>query len=930
MKYLVGIDLGTTHTVVAYTDISTGAENAVPKLFEIEQLVAPGELAKKPMLPSFRYHPAPGEIAEHHLQLPWRPQALPGEIDQVVIGEWARELGSKVDGRLVSSAKSWLSHPQVERTADILPWAAAEDVVKVSPLLASASYLHHVRQAWNREHPQDLLEQQEVVITVPASFDEGARSLTLEAARLAGLPEVLLLEEPQAVVYDWCARNKEQAQSLLQDARLLLVCDVGGGTTDLSLISVAAGSGDQGELTLNRVGVGDHLMLGGDNIDLALAHIAEQRIASARKLSAAALSQLIQQTRKAKELLLSPEAPDAASVTVLGGGAKLIGGAKSCELTREEAHHIAVDGFFPLCEFSERPARRRSAVVEFGLPYAPDPAVSKYIAEFLARHEQACRQALKTSETAAAVPDVLLLNGGVFNSPLLSERAQALLSQWNGAPVKLLDNAHPNLAVAFGGVAYGLARKGAQIKIGGGSARSYFLIVEASTDAAADKKFGVCLLPKATEEGEEIRLHGRKFALRIGRPVRFHLASSTGDRTFSAGDLQEMNDDDFIFLPPMVSALSADAEDSGAEVEVELSAVLTEAGALQVECVGIAGGDASPQRWRLDFQLRKQTPVEDSSAQLPAKFAEAAGKIEAAYSSNKKGGDSIKTLRNDLEKLLGKRDQWDMPTLRAVFDKFLEGSKNRRRSAAHERIWLNFAGYCLRPGFGDPLDDWRVQQVWKIYQQGLQFDKEGQLWSEWWTFWRRVAGGLNSEQQQRVYKDAAVYINPAALRSRKLVATPAFKSYEDMVRLAAALERLPVETKVEVAKWLLQRLQKPSEPVASWWALGRIASRQPFHGSAHNVVTAETVSGWLPQLLKQDWKKNQEAAFATVMLSRMSGDRVRDLSEADRKAVAAALKTAKAPAVWVDMVSQVVELDEAETKRVFGEALPSGLKLLAE
>ena len=289
------------------------------------------------------------------------------------------------------SAKSWLSHPQVDRSANILPWAAVEGVDKVSPVHASASYLHHLRQAWNVEHPNDPLEQQEVVITVPASFDEIARSLTVEAADIAGLPGILLLEEPQAVCYDWYAQHKDSASQVLQGIQLLLVCDIGGGTTDLSLIKVAF---NKGSLELTRLGVGDHLMLGGDNVDLALAHLAEQRIVGdGVKLKAASLSQLIQQTRIAKELLLSENAPDKASATVLGGGSRLVGSARSCELSRQEVRELALDGFFPITSLEQAPEKRQSAVVEFGLPYVADPAVSKHIAAFIKRHESVCRQA---------------------------------------------------------------------------------------------------------------------------------------------------------------------------------------------------------------------------------------------------------------------------------------------------------------------------------------------------------------------------------------------------------------------------------------------------------------------------------------------------------------------------------------------------------
>ena len=936
-RYIVGIDLGTTHTALAYADIAGDPRTAKARLFEIEQLVSGGEVAKKPLLPSFRYHPAAAELPDQDLLLPWQSPTMAGELDRVVIGEWARELGSKVEGRLVVSAKSWLSHPQVDRGADILPWAAVEGVEKVSPVHASASYLHHLRQAWNFEHPHEPLEQQEVIITIPASFDEIARSLTLEAARLAGLPDILLLEEPQAVCYDWYAQHEDRARQVLQGIQLLLVCDVGGGTTDLSLIKVAthtitthSTAGEKTSLELTRLGVGDHLMLGGDNIDLALAHRAEQSIVGeGAKLRAASLSQLIQQTRKAKELLLSEGAPGKATVTVLGGGSKLIGAARSCALSQREVRELALEGFFPTTSLEQAPEKRQSAVVEFGLPYVADPAVSKHIAEFIRRHQSVCREALglDDDDTRPAVPDSVLFNGGVFNSPVIRERALSVIGGWTQHPVSALENQHPDLAVAYGAVAYGLARHGAYIKIGGGSARSYFLLI----DTQAGEKQGVCLLPRGSEEGVELLLEERRFALRLGRAVQFHLVSSTADTAYLPGQIAAIDSDDFVFLPPLVAALDTGTE-TREEVEVQLLTTLTEVGTIALQCVSL---EDSQRRWNVEFQIRTDSTRQAHTTgqhpgQLPPQFDTAREKILGVFGQSRKDADpkTVKRLRYDLDKILGKREAWEPALLRAVFDLVVETRKRRRRSPDHERIWFNLAGYAVRPGFGYPLDDWRVQQLWPLYQPGLQFSKTNPCWSEWWIFWRRAAGGLDGEQQARIYKDIARYINPAALRNRKLIADLKLKSYEDMVRLIAVLEHLPTDKKTEVGQWLLKRLEKPSETRTSWWALGRVGARVPFHGSAHNTVPSETIHRWLPAILATDWKQNQHAAFCAVMLSRKCGDRTRDIDDVHRQAIVDKLKASKLPARWINMVTAVTQLDAVETQRVFGEALPAGLKVI--
>ena len=390
MTYLVGIDLGTTNTVLAFARDGKGAI----ELFSIDQLVAPGEVAGAPLLPSMRYHPGADELAPGELQLPWNTLDVAG-VEHVALGRLARALGAATPGRLVASAKSWLSHPGVDRMAPILPWGADGDVAKVSPVSASASYLAHLRAAWNTSFPKQPLERQQIVLTVPASFDEGARALTLEAAKLAGLPDVRLLEEPQAALYDWLYRHRANLSEDLADARLVLVADVGGGTTDFSLVKVDA---NDGEPMLTRIGVGNHLILGGDNMDLALAHLVEARMAeqagedaTRSRLSSARLAQLTERCRAAKEQLLADDAPDHITVTLLGAGSRLIGASRKADLRRADIERIVLDGFLPLNAAQEDAKRARAGIVEFGLPYASDPAITRHLAGFLRQHAAAAR-----------------------------------------------------------------------------------------------------------------------------------------------------------------------------------------------------------------------------------------------------------------------------------------------------------------------------------------------------------------------------------------------------------------------------------------------------------------------------------------------------------------------------------------------------------
>ncbi|MDW1497279.1 Hsp70 family protein [Vibrio sp. YT-19(2023)] len=930
-RFLVGIDLGTTNTVVAYCEITDNLEQSEVSLFDIDQLIGPGEVVRKPLLPSFRYHPAVGQISPSDLTLPWENEPVSGDISNVIVGEWARELGAKVEGRQVSSAKSWLSHQAVDRSSDILPWAGAQDVDKVSPVIASASYLNHIRQAWNYRHPSNKLEDQDVVVTVPASFDETARKLTLEAAQLAGLKKIVLLEEPQAVCYDWYARHQQTAADELKELPLILVCDVGGGTTDLSLIEASFSSQD--ELALDRIGVGEHLMLGGDNLDLALAHLAESRFNQSKKLTAASLTKLIQQTRKAKENLLSASAPEEVKITMLGSGSKLLGGTKSIGLSKQEVHQIALDGFFPLSDFSEVPDKRRSAVVEFGLPYVADPAVSKHVAEFLTQHQQVARAALGIEdEKQNAVPVGLLLNGGVFNSELVTERVTTLLSDWRGAPVTVLDNPHPDWSVALGAVAFGKARRGAQLKIGGGAARSYFLHLHEKNKMGK----ALCLLAKGTEEGHEIRLSGRRFSLTLGEPVRFNLLTSTHDTltnntAIQNGVMVDVDPDLFAPLPPYITTLEGEGAELQANqkerVEVQLACQLTEVGTLKMECVS---AEDDSKRWELEFEVRNKQTDDSEQVKLHPKLNECKELIARLYSGNKKSAESkeIKTLAKDLEKKLGKRDEWDFTTLRQLFDTFAQGRKRRRRSEQHEKNWLRLAGFALRPGFGDPTDSWRIEQVWGLYQQNIQF-KNHQGWTDWWVFWRRIAGGLSQEQQETILADIAKYLHPGAMKNPQSAKAAQDMGYESMVRLSASLEHLEVEDKVLLATWFLSKAINHNQfEQAHWWAMGRLASRTPLYGSQHNVVPREQAEQWLPKLLEQNWQKEPMIAFAAVMICRKTGDRLFDISDDYREQVLAKLKQSKVPESWVSLVEEVKELSESESKRIFGDALPSGLTLV--
>lgn len=944
----VGIDLGTSHTVVASVPLDGAADDIA--LLDIPQRSTAGEVVSQPLLPSVRYQAAPGELGEAWQQ-PWPPQEASTDAP-AVIGRWARDLGAAVPHRLVASAKSWLSHTGVDRTAPILPWGAGDDVAKISPLAASASYLAHVRAAWDRAHPAAPLHQQTVVLTVPASFDEGARALTLEAAQLAGLSAVQLLEEPKAAFHDWLLLQGDALAKQLEGSRLVLVVDVGGGTTDLTLIRVEAAPGG-GLPELTRTAVGDHLMLGGDNMDLALAHQLEGAFAGeGQKLPTARFAQLVQRCRIAKEQLLAQNAPDQLSITLLGGGSKLLARTQSAILTRAQVQQSVVEGFLPQVQLGDTPGKRQGALRGFGLPYPADAAISRHLAQFLARH------------TGGELPDTVLLNGGVFHAHAIVQRLMDLLTQWRGSDVRVLHNPHPDWAVARGAAAYGLAQhqhqqQAAQAlqdpqskppqthsqiaqaaiksevsrivpRIGGGSARSYWLLLPGKKEEAPQ---GICLLPHGTEEGVRIVLSGRRFALKLGQAVRFNLlASSQSQAQGKAGQIAALSGEGWVELPPLSAVLPAPEGRAQAQVEVQLQACMTEVGTLEVRCVAVQ--DAS-QSWLLPFAARgavvgsadvqsveNQNQLKTSAPRL----TEAVTQIDRIFGTQAQEvtAREVRQLRQSLEKLLGPRENWDAGLLRALFDALLARAKRRRRTADHERVWLNLAGWCLRPGVGAELDGWRIAQVWALYAQGLGYPKEASNWTEWWVFWRRVAAGLNEAQQMELLEDVAGHMQKAVQKNSK----SSHGSYDDMLRLFAAMEAVPWQYRQEMGRWMLQRLKREGETVQTWWAIGRLAARQSLAANAHLVMPPEAALEFLNATLAQDWRKNETTMFAAVQMARMTGDRARDLPDAVRAQVLEKLRSSGAPERWMTMVEQVVQMQAEDHKRSLGDSLPPGLVLL--
>jgi hypothetical protein len=607
-RYSIGIDLGTTNSAVSYFDLErTAPRGAEQPMLGIPQVTAIGTVETKTLLPSFLYLPNAQEFPAGSLGLPWAKNHA-----DAVVGEFARAHGSKVPARLVSSAKSWLCHPGVDRQSAILPWQAPADVARVSPVEAAQRYLAHLRAAWDHQFPDTPLAGQDIVLTVPASFDAAARDLTLAAAQRAGLGNITLLEEPQAAFYAWTEQMGERFRKHVGPGDVILVVDVGGGTSDFSLIAVT----DQGgEVQLTRVAVGDHILLGGDNMDLALAYAVNQQLAAAgKKLDAWQFNALTFACRQAKEALFADAKLKKAPLVVPGRGSSLIGGTIKAELTRDDLTRVLTDGFFPDVAVTDAPkTARATGLTQMALPYAQDAGVTRHLAAFLTRQARALATAhdapVKMTGKTFVHPTAVLFNGGVFKAGILKQRVLDVLNRWlaadGGSPVKELEGADLDLAVARGAAYYGWARHGHGLRIRGGTARAYYVGVETAMPAVPGMEPPVralCVAPFGMEEGTKADVPPQEFGLVVGEPTRFRFFSSSVRRDDAVGAMIDdpTGSDEFEEVAPIESTLPADKDTAGRLVPVNLQAAVTEIGTLELRCLERGGAG----RWKLELNVR--------------------------------------------------------------------------------------------------------------------------------------------------------------------------------------------------------------------------------------------------------------------------------------------------------------------------------------
>lgn len=914
-RFSIGIDLGTTNCAMAFVPLED--ETSRSEMFPVRQWEGYGSLIEALTLPSFLYLPRDDEAA-HML-------GKDSAGREWIVGRFARKQAADSPGRVAHSAKSWLCHHAVDRSAPFLPWRSDEIPVekRISPIQASALLLEYLREVWDARFAKEGAEfrRQEITVTVPASFDAVAQRLTLDAAGLAGFPEnVRLLEEPQAAFYRWLEEHAAPDALELPEgaASHVLVVDIGGGTSDFSLFAATRKPGSSLP-HIKRVAVSDHLLLGGDNIDLTLAHHLEQRLAI--QLSLTQWNFLVARCRDLKERCLagSPHDEDYA-VSIPSSGSSLLGKTLTARIRRDEVEAIVLEGFFPECQLDDRPNSTQTGLREWALPYAADSAVTRYLADFLRGRPRV---------------DAILFNGGSLHPEALRLRLQRQIANWQpGSEPVVLHNSEPDLAVARGAARFGsLVHRRAE-RIEAGAARAIYLEVHRQKATDDQKSALVCILPKDASAEEEFKISQPGLELRLNHLVRFQPYYSTRHDSDGPGSLVSWNDADFHRLPPLqtIAKLEDKHSRSGRDrVPVTLTARMNELGLLKVACQ--SADPRIKQAWPLEFNLRAPESGAGDDRTAPLNTGVADEQLEAARARmsllfskplDQRNKISAANLLKSLEQLLETpKANWNWVLIRELWRTLYEQIDDRRRSVEHEETWLILAGYFLRPGFGAEGDDLRIDQLWQIKTDGLAFaGKRIQL--QEYILWRRVAGGL-----ERARQETLLHPELPRLLSQK---NPA----PELIRLAGALERISQATKADLvgqftasARDLAEKNQHCAPYLVS---LGLLLNRSPLYSGIEDVMPPEHVERVYEALCHLDWAEAElvETQNLFFRAARVIDDSRLDLPRSLREKIASKLERSGVTPLKVERIRRFVPVERSDRASLFGESLPPGLVMEAE
>jgi len=931
-RFAIGVDLGTTNSALAFAPL---VGEGTPEVLLVPQWEGLASLAEKPTLPSFLYLPEDA-VAAH----------LRGE--QFVAGQWIVGLfagvkAGEASGRVVHSAKSWLCHHAADRLAPFLPWGSTvlAREQKISPVSASAMILNYLRGSWNSRFAQAgfAFDDQDITVTVPASFDAAAQRLTIAAAQEAGFPgDVRLLEEPQAAFYCWL-ESHDPARELWQRSdngdtglRNVLVIDIGGGTSDFSIFEVRL-SQQTPDPDIRRIAVSEHTLLGGDNIDLAIAHYLEPRLAgTGSPLSGPPWDQLVAACRHLKERMLAATGPpdERFVVAIAGRGSGMIGGSQAAEVTREEIESLLLGGFFPFCDAAARPYRTHAALREWGLPYPSDSAITRHLAEFLNDRPRI---------------DAILFNGGSVRPPLLRQRLREQIGGWqDGLVPQVLENEEPDLAVARGAARFGVLLHHRSARIAAGAAAAIFLEVEGmqATDRQTVHPPLLCVLPQGAAPSQLFEIPDLGLKLRIDQLVRFQAYSSTRKSVSRAGDIVPWSEDEFHPLPPLQTIVKKSEPAgpvTGGLLPVGLMAQMNALGLLHISCV--SADPAVQQIWPLEFNMREHiqgvagapgvgrareannasTEPNASADALETARRQIGIAFTQSASSSKKNRVTAATILKGMERIVASaRSHWNGPLLRALWPALEERWDDRRRSADHEEAWLIMAAFLLRPGFGVIRDDLRIDALWRVHDEGPCFPGR-RIKSQEYILWRRVAGGLTRERQTRLVAGEIDRIRSG-------------KAPDELVRLAGSMELIDHDTKAELVRYFcdvavtLARANRHCAPYLA--ALGLLLNRTPFYAGPETVVSPDLVEHAYEAFERFDWTTPELLDLQLLFLraARVVDDRSLDLRLPLRGMIASKLEKSGVPAAQTAKIKGFVPIERSDRASLYDDSLPPGLLLI--
>jgi molecular chaperone DnaK (HSP70) len=910
-RFIIGIDLGTTNIAVTFVD--TYDRDRKIELFKIPQFSAPGEVFESELLPSFCCFPDK-KLLPNSMRLPWKSKM------EYAVGIFARDYGSAVPNRFVSSTKSWLCHAGVNRKGKLLPWRSEIENILKSPVEITSYFLEHIKKAWDNKfakakdlygNPCVLIDQQ-IVITIPASFDETARELTVESAKKAGYKNINLLEEPLAAFYSWLDYNCTNWIDIIKPHEKVLILDIGGGTCDFSMIEMS----EEGSLV--RTAAGNHLLLGGDNIDIAIAKIIEKEWNTC--LSNGEWLTLCQKTRDAKEKLLSTEL-ETVDVVLLSQGSSVVGSVKKYTLNRNLLKELIVNGFFPVIPSDTSAPQKKSGIQTMGLPYVADPALTKYLLHFL-KYANNVSLSANSAHNGLLKPDKVLFNGGTMIPDIIRQQIMNVIHEWFSASEEIveLSSRDLSLAVAYGASYYAKTRRGEGVKVKSGTVLSYFLKVSSKTD---ERESFVCVMPRGIDENVDVTTP-RNFSLSANCKVQFPLYSSATRLGDVPGNVIN-NNEELSFISSLISVLRFGKTEKK-ELKAEIVTELTETGVLKIWLQS----KESHHKWPLNFDIRLLSAEEDeldAGESIILDIAQVKKACEAINDAFISDLDCISSVTKHIEKLLDlPKNQWPIHALRSFADSLLNIPYELLKTPRKEAKWLNLCGFCLRPGFGDPEDELRLKKAWKLWFKGRNNQNNSQVVAEWWVFWRRIVSGLKSGHQRSIYEALSRQICPKGIYSNKVKA--GIQAKTEMWRCMGALELLHPKQKVALGEMLLSKKDRLDS--FDYWVLARLGARHLFHAQVNNVVSGNIVSKWLDILIKH--KANnallQDKLFALSRMAALTGDRAIDVDAKHLSVTLSFLEAHKTPEQWTKHLNSVRKESVQEQNKILGDTLPLGLSIV--